>query len=65
MPAARIRAGSTDEAANDIRTLRDLAGSIKTMQRTFLQTVVRWITIGVLALLVAGVAAKLGPFTPK
>ena len=54
-----------EEAANDIRTLRDLAGSIKTMQRTFLQTVVRWITIGVLALLVAGVAAKLGPFTPK
>jgi hypothetical protein len=35
------------------------------MQRTFLQTVVRWITIGVLALLVAGVAAKIGPFTPK
>ncbi len=58
--------GLADEkAANDIRTLRDLAGSIKTMQRTFLQTVVRWITIGVLALLVAGVAAKLGPFTPK
>jgi len=30
-----------EEAANDIRSLRDLAGSIKTMQRTFLQTVVR------------------------
>lgn len=53
------------EAANDIRTLRDLAGSIKTMQRTFLQTVVRWLTIDVLALLVAGIAAKLGLFTPK
>ena len=54
-----------EEAANDIRTLRDLTGSIKTMQRTFLQTIVRWITIGLLALLVAGVAAKLRPFTPK
>lgn len=51
-----------EEAANDIRTLRDLAGSIKVMQRTFLQTLVRWITVGLLALLVAGVAAKGGIF---
>ena len=35
--------GLADEkAANDIRTLRDLADSIKTMKRTFLQTAVRW-----------------------
>ena len=54
-----------EQAANDIRTLRDLASSIKTIGRTFLQTVVRWFTIGLLALLVAGVAAKFGPFTPK
>lgn len=54
-----------EEAAHDIRDLRDLAGSIKTMQRTFLQTIVRWITIGLLALLVAGVAAKLDPSPPN
>ena len=49
-----------EDAANDIRTLRDLAGSIKVMQRTFLQTLVRWVTVGILALLVAGIAAKGG-----
>ena len=51
--------------AFDIATLRDLAGSIKTMQLTFLQNVVHWVTIGVLGLLVASMGAKLGPFTPK
>ena len=60
---ALIEVGLADEdAANDIRTLRDLAGSIKIMQRTFLQTLVRWVTVGLLALLVAGVAAKGGMF---
>ena len=60
---ALIEVGLADEdAANDIRTLRDLAGSIKIMQRTFLQTLVRWVTVGLLALLVAGVAAKGGVF---
>jgi hypothetical protein len=49
-----------EDAANDIRTLRDLAGSIKVMQRTFLQTLVRWVTVGLLALLVAGALAKSG-----
>ena len=58
---ALIEVGLADEdAANDIRTLRDLEGSIKIMQRTFLQTLVRWVTVGLLALLVAGVAAKGG-----
>ena len=58
---ALIEVGLADEdAANDIRTLRDLAGSIKVMQRIFLQTLVRWVTVGLLALLVAGVAAKGG-----
>lgn len=51
-----------EDAANDIRTLRDLAGSIKVMQRTFLQTLVRWVTVGLLALLAAGIAAKGGIF---
>ena len=60
---ALIEVGLADEdAANDIRTLRDLAGSIKVMQRTFLQTLVRWVTVGLLALLVAGIAAKGGIF---
>jgi hypothetical protein len=60
---ALIEVGLADEdAANDIRTLRDLAGSIKIMQRTFLQTLVRWVTVGLLALLVAGIAAKGGVF---
>lgn len=52
-----------DEAATDIRTLRDLAASIRAMQRTFLQTFVRWLTIGLFALLVAGIAAKIGIFS--
>lgn len=60
---ALIEVGLADEnAANDIRTLRDLAGSIKIMQRTFLQTLVRWVTVALLALLVTGIAAKGGVF---
>lgn len=51
-----------EDAANDIRTLRDLAGSIKIMQRTFLQTLVRWVTVGLLAFLVAGIVTKGGMF---
>lgn len=58
--------GLADEnAVHDIHDLRDLASSIKTIQRTFLLTIVRWFTIGLLAVLVAGLAAKIGPFTPK
>lgn len=59
---AACRGARDEDAANDIRTLRDLAGSIKIMQRTFLQTLVRWVTVGLLALLVAGIAAKGGVF---
>ena len=58
---ALIEVGLADEAAaNDVRTLRGLAASLKLMQRTILQTVVRWITIGLLLMLLAGVAAKSG-----
>ena len=58
---ALLEVGLADEtAANDIRTLRDLAGSIKLIQRTFLQAVVRWMTIGLLLLLLAGIATKSG-----
>ena len=56
---ALLEVGLADEtAANDIRTLRGLADSIKLMQRTFLQTLVRWITIGLLLLLLAGIATR-------
>ena len=52
--------GLADEAAaNDIRTLRGLAGSLKVMQHAFLKTVARWVAIGLL-LLLAGIATKSG-----
>ena len=50
--------GLADEsAANDVRTLRGLAASLKVMQHAFLKTVARWVAIGLL-LLLAGVATK-------
>ena len=52
--------GLADEtAANDIRTLRGLAASLKVMQHAFLKTVARWVAIGLL-LLLAGIATKSG-----
>lgn len=60
---ALIEMGLVDDASvNDLRTLRGLANTIKTMQHTFVQTLVRWLTIGMLVLLFAGVAGKLGSF---
>ena len=57
---ALYEVGLADEAAaNDIRTLRGLAGSIKVMQHAFLKTVARWVAIGLL-LLLAGLATKSG-----
>ena len=56
---ALMEVGLADEAAaNDIRTIRGLAGSVKLMHRTFLQTLVRWLTISLLVLLLAGVVTK-------
>ena len=51
-----------EDAPKDIRTLRDLLASLNLAKRTFLQTLVRWITIGILALILAGVAGKIGLF---
>ena len=52
--------GLADEtAANDIRTIRGLAASLKVMQHAFLKTVARWVAIGLL-LLLAGIATKSG-----
>lgn len=56
---ALMEVGLADEAAaSDLRTIRGLASSLKLMQRTFLQTLVRWLTIGLLVLLLAGIATK-------
>lgn len=49
-----------EETAEDIRNLRDLVGTIKLVQRTFLQTLIHWLTIGLLAFLTAGIAVKSG-----
>ncbi len=51
-----------EEAADDIRDLRDLAGTIKLIQHTFVKTLVHWLTIGIMALIAAGVAVKSGVF---
>ncbi len=60
---ALIEVGLADEeAADDIRDLRDLAGMIKLIQRTFVQTLVHWLTIGIMALIAAGIAIKSGAF---
>ena len=60
---ALMEVGLADEtAANDIRTLRGLASSLKVMHRTFLQTIVRWVTIGLLLLILAGTVTKSGFF---
>ena len=55
---ALMEVGLADEtAANDVRTLRGLAASLKIMQHAFLKTVARWVAIGLL-LLLASLAAK-------
>ena len=48
-----------DDAANDFRTLRGFSKTIKTMQHTFVQTIVRWLTIGMLVFIFAGAMGKL------
>lgn len=56
---ALVEMGLMDETVNDLRTLRGLAKTIKTMQQTFVQTMVRWLTIGMLVLFFAGISGKL------
>ena len=50
------------EAAIDIRDLRTLLASLRMAQRTAWQTVVRFVTTGLLLALIAGVAVKLKVF---
>jgi len=51
-----------EEAAGDIRGLRDLLGAVRMAKRTAWQTVVRLITTGLILALIAGVAIKLKIF---
>ena len=49
-----------EEAASDLRALRRFARTLKAIQQTFVQTAVRWLTIGLLVLVFAGLTGKLG-----
>lgn len=46
------------QAADDIRSLRDLVQAIKTAQNVFLRTLVRWVTIGILVLILSGIFSR-------
>lgn len=50
------------DAAEDIRDLRSLLGSLRLAKRTAVQTAVRLITTGILLALMAGIAIKLKLF---
>jgi hypothetical protein len=55
--------GLVDEnAAADLRDLRDLLDAIRTAKRTAWQTVVRLLTTGIILALIAGVAIKIKLF---
>jgi hypothetical protein len=59
--------GLNDEkAAADVRDLRDLLSAMRTAKQEAFRAFIRWLTVGVLILLLAGVAAKAGlTFTTK
>ena len=58
--------GLNDEnAAEDVRDLRDLLGTMRTAKQEAFRAVVRWLTVGFLVLLLAGVAAKSGIIPSK
>lgn len=53
--------GLNDEnAAADVRDLRDLLSAMRTAKQEAFRAVIRWVTVGLLVLLLAGVAAKSG-----
>lgn len=53
--------GLNDEnAAADVRDLRDLLSAMRTAKQEAFRAVVRWVTVGILILLLAGIAAKSG-----
>ena len=49
-----------ESAAQDIHDLRDLLGAFRGAKRESFRSFIRWLTLGVLALLLAGLAAKAG-----
>lgn len=53
---------SDENAATDVRDLRDLLSALRTAKKEALQTFVRWLTLGILLLILAGVTAKMGVF---
>ncbi len=59
--------GLNDEnAAADVRDLRDLLSAMRTAKQEAFRAFIRWLTVGILVLLLAGVAAKAGfQFTTK
>ena len=59
--------GLNDEnAPADIRDLRDLLSAMRTAKKEAWSAFVRWLTMGILILFLAGVAAKAGvQFTTK
>lgn len=64
---ALLEVGLNDEnAAADVRDLRDLLSAMRTAKQEAFRTFIRWATVGILVLLLAGVAAKAGfQFTTK
>jgi len=53
--------GLNDEnAAEDVRDLRDLLGAMRMAKKEAFRAFIRWLTMGLLILLLAGVAAKSG-----
>ncbi len=59
--------GLNDEnAAADVRDLRDLLSAMRTAKQEAFRAFIRWLTLGFLVLLLAGVTAKAGlQFTTK
>jgi hypothetical protein len=56
---ALARVGLSDpDSANDIRELRSLLESWRTARRSALAAMVKWLTIALLGVLVAGMAVK-------
>lgn len=53
--------GLNDEnAAADVRDLRDLLSAMRTAKQEAFRAFIRWLTLGILVLLMAGVAVKSG-----
>lgn len=54
-----------ENAAQDVRDLRDVLAAMRTARNEAFRTFIRWLTLGLLALLMAGIAAKSGFIGPR